>query len=179
MPPKRVSDIFWGGRQAHTKKYGSCNKLNCRTFFVLGVCYMSDWQGLLLETMPSRDRGRRSQGGRRSQTKVALPTFQLASAENKVIKGQSDLFSSKKVFEKNLHFLHQAKKTPIKPDVFGCSIGCRIFLLSGIILHQQHRFGRFRAPFRVVWRRMQEGKVCHTNVFVKLNEQSQFTCTLP
>ena len=34
--------------------------------------------------------------------------------------------SQKKVFENNLHFLHQAKKIPIKPGIFRCRIGCRI-----------------------------------------------------
>ena len=44
--------------------------------------------------------------------------------------------SKKKVFENNLHFLHQAKKMSIKPGIFRCRIGCRIFLALEVILHQ-------------------------------------------
>ena len=37
------------------------------------------------------------------------------------------VFPQKKVSGKKLHFLHQAKKTLIKPKLFRCRIGCRIF----------------------------------------------------
>ena len=57
----------------------------------------------------------------------------------------------KKVFEKNLHFLHQTKKMPIKPELFRCRIGCRILLPLGVILHQQHYFGWLHALFCMVW----------------------------
>ena len=39
---------------------------------------------------------------------------------------------SKKVSENILHFLHPAWRTPIKPDDFGCRIGCRIFPLRSL-----------------------------------------------
>ena len=40
----------------------------------------------------------------------------------------SEASPPKKVSEKNLHFLHQTKKIPIKPELFWCRIGCRILL---------------------------------------------------
>ena len=81
--------------------------------------------------------------------------------------------SSKKVFENNLHFLHQAKKTPIKPSLFWCRIGCRIFLSLSIILHQQHRFSWLHALFRVEWCRMQKGKAHHAKTYLSTTEDNK------
>ena len=41
----------------------------------------------------------------------------------------------KKFFENLLHFLHPARKTPMKPGIFWCRIGCRITPWCKIILH--------------------------------------------
>ena len=81
--------------------------------------------------------------------------------------------SQKKVFENNLHFLHQAKKTPIKPGLFRCRIGCRIFLSLSIILHQQHRFSWLHALFRVEWCRMQKGKAHHAKTYLSTTEDTK------
>ena len=81
--------------------------------------------------------------------------------------------SSKKVFEKNLHFLHQAKKIPIKPSLFRCRIGCRIFLPLSIILHQQHRFSWLHALFRAEWCRMQKGKAHHAKTYLSTTEDNK------
>ena len=78
-----------------------------------------------------------------------------------------------KVFEKNLHFLHQAKKKPIKPSLFWCRIGCRIFLSLSIILHQQHSFSWLHALFRVEWCRMQKGKAHHAKTYLSTTEDNK------
>lgn len=83
----------------------------------------------------------------------------------------------KKVSGKNLHFLHHAMKIPIKTYIFRCRKGCRILLSLRAILHQQHHFGWLRALFRVVWCRMQKGKVSHAKPYLTTIEDSNTKST--
>ena len=63
----------------------------------------------------------------------------------------------KKVSEKNLHFLHQAKKSPIKPELFRCRIGCRILL-------SLESYPTPPAPFCLISRVNRENSGLHTNL---------------
>ena len=85
------------------------------------------------------------------------------------------VFPQKKVSEKKLHFLCQAKKTLIKPNLFRCRIGCRILFSRGIILHQQHRFGWLHALLCMICCRKWEGKARHTQPYLSTIEAANTT----
>ena len=82
----------------------------------------------------------------RCKTSVLLPKEVRCFANP----GPLYLSSPKKVFEKNLHFLHPYLKHPAFTGSFGCRIGCRIVFFGCRIVHfpyktaqkkRQNRYG--------------------------------------